>query len=90
MNKSKIMIALRKGNGQIGYLSEGLEIPEFFELICSKDNKKILVDYSLIIEKLHEIHQKNEDMSIINKFNIASKILIAKNKIKGKSLIRKK
>jgi hypothetical protein len=69
MNKSKIMIALRKGNGQIGYLSEGLEIPEFFELICSKDNKKILVDYSLIIEKLHEIHQKNEDMSIINKFN---------------------
>ena len=52
--------------------------------ICS--NRKQTLDFA---GKLIELPCNNQN-AIINKFNIASKILIAKNKIKEKSLIRKK
>ena len=52
--------------------------------LCS--NRKQTLEFA---GKLIELPCNNQN-SIINKFNIASKILIAKNKIKEKSLIRKK
>ena len=52
--------------------------------LCS--NRKQTLDFA---GKLIELPCNNQN-AIINKFNIISKILIAKNKIKGKSLIRKK
>lgn len=67
---------------------ESYDIEDYYgsrtKTLCS--NRKQTLDFA---EKLIELPCNNQN-AIINKFNITSKILIAKNKIKGKSLIRKK
>jgi hypothetical protein len=69
-NKTELFIGLRKKNGQIGYLSEGVKVPEFFDLVLSKENEKpVLIDFSPVIEKLHHLHCKQNDESIRNKYN---------------------
>lgn len=70
MKKSELFLGVRKTNGQIGYISEGLNIPEFFDLLRPvNDGVNILVDYSPVIEKLHDIHNKHNDESILNSYN---------------------
>jgi hypothetical protein len=34
--KEELFLGVRKSNGQIGYLSEGVKIPEFFNLVIKK------------------------------------------------------
>ena len=67
---------------------ESYDIEDYYgsrtKTLCS--NRKQTLDFA---GKLIELPCNNQN-AIINKFNITSKILIAKNKIKGKSLIRKK
>jgi len=70
MKKSELFIGIRKTNGQIGYISDGLNLPEFFELLRPVDNEiKVLVDYSPIIEKLHSLHSTQNDDAVLNSFN---------------------
>lgn len=67
---TKLFIGLRRENGQIGYLSEGLAIPEFFELIRPKpETRHDLVDFSPVIEALHSKHDKILEQSIREKYN---------------------
>lgn len=68
--KTHLIIGLRRENGQIGYLSEGLSIPEFFELIRpAGENVSSLVDFSPIIEALHSSHKESVEQSIREKYN---------------------
>lgn len=68
--KTQLFVGLRRENGQIGYLSESLTIPEFFELIRpSKEVGNSLVDFSPIIETLHSIHEKRIEQSTREKYN---------------------
>lgn len=67
---TKLFLGLRKENGQIGYLSESLTIPEFFDLIRpSTQQRSNLVDFSPVIKALHSSHARLVDQSIIEKYN---------------------
>jgi hypothetical protein len=68
--KTQLFVGLRRKNGQIGYLSESLTIPEFFELISpSKEARSSLVDFSPVIETLHLSHEKSIEQTIREKYN---------------------
>lgn len=70
MSKTQFFLGLRRENGQIGYLSESLAIPEFFELIRPKPEARYdLVDFSPVIEALHSKHDGIADQSIREKYN---------------------
>lgn len=71
MSKStQLFVGLRRENGQIGYLSESLTIPEFFDLIRpSEKNSCSLVDFSPVIEALHAKHDQFADQTIREKYN---------------------
>lgn len=70
-DKPQLFLGLRKENGQIGYISEGLNIPDFFNLIRPvENNKNVLVDFSPVIKTLHELHKSKNDENIRNKYNI--------------------
>lgn len=69
MAEEKIMIATRNPKGQIGYLSEGLTVPEFIELLRPKNQTQVLVDYSPVIEELHRLHKMKGREDIIKKYN---------------------
>lgn len=69
-NTTQLFIGLRRENGQIGYLSESLTIPEFFELIRPTEEKgSNLIDFSPVIEVLHSTHEKSVEQSIREKYN---------------------
>jgi hypothetical protein len=68
--KTQLFVGIRRKNGQIGYLSESLTIPEFFDLIRpSNEAGNSLIDFSPVIEALHSIHEKRIDQSIREKYN---------------------
>lgn len=68
--KTQLFVGFRRKNGQIGYLSESLTIPEFFDLIRpSREDRNSLVDFSPVIEALHSMHEKNIEQSIREKYN---------------------
>ena len=69
MADQKFMIATRNKKGQIGYLSEGLSLPEFSDLFKPKGEIQVLVDYSPVIEALHKLHRTASDEGILNKYN---------------------
>ncbi|MFP6843902.1 MAG: hypothetical protein VB958_01680 [Thalassolituus sp.] len=70
MSKTKLFVGLRRENGQIGYLSESLAIPEFFELVRPKSEIRYdLVDFSPVIEALHSKHDKIAEQSIREKYS---------------------
>lgn len=69
MADQKLMIAARNKKGQIGYLSEGLSLPEFAELFKSKGDLRILVDYSPVIQELHRLHKVASSEDILKKYN---------------------
>lgn len=69
MADQKFMIATRNKKGQIGYLSEGLSLPEFSDLFRSKGSVQVLVDYSPVIKELHKLHKTASDEGILIKYN---------------------
>lgn len=70
MKETKFLLALRKKNGQIGYLSEGVTIPEFFDLVTPKSsNVIVLPDFSPIINTLYSIHKNYGDEELTNKYS---------------------
>lgn len=68
-NAKQLFAGFRKKNGQIGYLSESISIPEFFNLILPSTKNNILIDFSPIIEALHLAHKKSAEQSILEKYN---------------------
>ncbi|WP_412461757.1 hypothetical protein ACK2SD_07285 [Pseudomonas sp. SC11] len=67
--KTQLFVGFRKTNGQIGYLSESLSIPEFFELVQpSHNSERVLVDFAPVIETLHSLHNKAGDEAVITKY----------------------
>ncbi|WP_353230822.1 hypothetical protein [Pseudomonas qingdaonensis] len=69
MADQKLMIAARNKKGQIGYLSEGLSLPEFVDLFRPKGAVQVLVDYSPVIEELHKLHKAASSEDILKKYN---------------------
>lgn len=69
MADQKFMIATRNKKGQIGYLSEGLSLPEFSDLFRSKGSVQVLVDYSPVINELHKLHKAASNEGILIKYN---------------------
>lgn len=69
MPNQKFMIATRNKKGQIGYLSEGLSLPEFADLFKPKDQIQVLVDYSPVIEELRKLHTVASSEDILKKYN---------------------
>lgn len=70
MKETKLLLALRKKNGQIGYLSEGVTIPEFFDLVTPKSNNIfVLPDFSPVINTLYSIHKKCRDEELTRKYS---------------------
>lgn len=69
MAGQKLMIAARNKKGQIGYLSEGLSLPEFADLFKPKGEVQVLVDYSPVIEELHKLHKLAGSENILKKYN---------------------
>lgn len=70
MGKSTLHIATRRPNGNIGYISEALEIPEFFDLIRPiAERPHVLVDYSPVIKALHSLSSKADDLAIRTAYN---------------------
>lgn len=68
-NKTTLFLGLRKPNGQIGYLSESLSIPEFFEMVRPVDHQtNVLIDFFPIIETLHALHKDAADKAVITKY----------------------
>jgi len=69
-----VHFALRKDNGQIGYMSKGISIPEFYNLIQPKQQNinitnNILIDFYPIIDKLYSLHTQKQNDEIYVKFN---------------------
>ena len=69
MNKSTLHLTTRRPNGQIGYISENLSIPEFFDLIRSKGDVNVFVDCSPVISALHDLKKSSDDEGIRNDYN---------------------
>lgn len=70
MASKQLFLGIRKENGQIGYLSEGYTLPEFFNLICKdREDKNILIDFTPVIEILKNHHKKITELSILEKYN---------------------
>lgn len=70
MGKSTLHIATRRPNGNIGYISEALELPEFFDLIRPiGEQPYVLADFSPVIEALHKLHSNASASAIRNTFN---------------------
>lgn len=68
--KKQLFFGVRKSNGQIGYLSESLTIPEFYDLVRPrKDTGNRLLDFAPVIEALHSSHEKGVEQSIREKYN---------------------
>jgi mRNA-degrading endonuclease YafQ of YafQ-DinJ toxin-antitoxin module len=66
----EIFIGLRKADGQFGYVSEGVDLPEFYELIRHKDNgKRVLVDYAPVVDVLLRLHNQRSDDDLVKMYN---------------------
>jgi len=71
--KELLHLTLRKENGQIGYMSKGITVPEFYSLIQPKQNinitSNILIDFYPIIDKLYSLHTQKQNDDIYIKFH---------------------
>ena len=72
--KELVHLTLRKENGQIGYMSEGITVPEFYSLIQPKQQNinitnNILIDFYPIIDKLYSLHTQKQNDDIYIKFH---------------------
>ncbi len=72
MGNELVHLTFRKENGQIGYMTKGITIPEFYELVqpsiqnINITNNNILIDFYPIIDKLNSLYnqQKNDEVYI--------------------------
>lgn len=65
-----VHLAIREENGQIGYMSKGISIPEFYKLIQPQEQKiDILIDFYPIIDTLYSLHTQKQNDEINIKFN---------------------
>lgn len=62
-------IGTRKANGQISSISQGLDTLEFIELFKENGDVKVLVDYSPLIEQLHELHKFANEQVTRDEYN---------------------
>ena len=70
MDSAEISLLVRGTDGQIKYVSEGLGIPQFYNLVRSRDDgRHFLVDFSPVINALYEIHKKAHAEGILTKYN---------------------
>ena len=72
--KELVHLTLRKENGQIGYMSEGITVPEFYSLIQPKQQNinitnNMLIDFYPIIDKLYSLHTQKQNDDIYIKFH---------------------
>jgi len=72
--KELVHLTLRKENGQIGYMSKGITVPEFYSLIQPKQQNinitnNILIDFYPIIDKLYSLHTQKQNDDIYVKFH---------------------
>lgn len=67
-----VHLTLRKDNGQIGYMSKGIPIPEFYNLIQPKQQNisvNVLLDFYPIIEAIYSLHTQKQNDEIYVKFH---------------------
>lgn len=70
MDSAEISLLVRGTDGQIKFVSEGLGIPQFYNLVRSKEgNRQVLLDFSPVIEALHGIHKQAHNERILTKYN---------------------
>lgn len=69
MARQTFFIGTRKANGQISSISEGLSPGEFIELFKERGEVKVLIDYSPLIEQLHEIHKSANEQATRDEYN---------------------
>lgn len=69
MASPTFFIGTRKANGQISSISEGLSPSNFIELFKDRGEKRVLIDYSPLIEKLHDLHKYSNEEQIRNEYN---------------------
>lgn len=69
MTGQTFFIGTRKANGHISSISQGLDPAEFIELFKEKGDVKVLVDYSPLIEQLHELHKSANEQGIRDEYN---------------------
>lgn len=60
---------MRRANGQIASISESLNPSSFIELFKNKGEKRVLIDYSPVIEKLHELHRSSNQEQTRSEYN---------------------
>jgi len=70
-DKQELMhLTFREKNGQIGYMSKGISLPEFCDLIQPKQqNINVLIDFYPIIDTLYSLHTQKQNDEIYVKFN---------------------
>lgn len=70
MDSPEISLLVRGTDGQIKFVSEGLGIPEFYNLVRDRnDSKQVLVDFSPVITALHAIHKDAHNKELLIKYN---------------------
>lgn len=69
MASRTLFIGTRKANGQISSISESFSPSEFIEIFKDKGEKRVLVDYSPVIELLHDLHKSTNEEETRNKYN---------------------
>ena len=78
MTGQTFFIGTRKANGQISSISRGIDPVEFIELFKEKGEVKVLVDYSPLIERLHDLHKFSNKQETRDEYN--SMLLLARSK----------
>ncbi|MFZ6778483.1 hypothetical protein ACO0LD_16795 [Undibacterium sp. Ji83W] len=69
MTGQTFFIGTRKANGQISSISRGIDPMEFIELFKEKGEVKVLVDYSPLIEQLHDLHKSYNEKETRDEYN---------------------
>lgn len=69
MTGQTFFIGTRKANGQISSISRGIDPVEFIELFKEKGEVKVLVDYSPLIERLHDLHKFSNKQETRDEYN---------------------
>ena len=66
-----VHLVFRKDNGQIGYMSKGVPIPEFYNLILQpkQQNINVLIDFYPIIDTLYSLHTQKQNDEIYIKYS---------------------
>lgn len=69
IGKTKLLLALRKPNGTIGFLSEGVEISDLATILKPQKETIVLVDFHPSIEKIHSLYKRHSDEKLHIEYN---------------------